>query len=49
MLALLTNVYEANATIIPITTTSNNCNDPDIVDLVRQQTGGIYMAGGGRY
>ena len=49
MLALLTNVYGANATIIPITTSSNNCNDPDIVALVRQQTGGIYMAGGGKF
>ncbi|KAK4019862.1 hypothetical protein OUZ56_001866 [Daphnia magna] len=43
---MLVNVYgAASATYIPITETSNNADDPAMVDLVRQQTG--FFFGGG--
>ncbi len=43
---LFVNVYgAASATYIPVTETSNNADDPTIVDLVSQQTG-IFFCGG---
>ncbi|XP_057371027.1 cyanophycinase-like [Daphnia carinata] len=43
---LLVNVYgAASATYIPITETSNNADDPAMVDLIRQQT--AFFFGGG--
>lgn len=35
----------ASATYIPVTEDSNNADDPEIADLVRQQTG-IFFGGG---
>ena len=43
---MFTRVYgAASATFIPVTETSNNADDPEIADLVRQQTG--FFFGGG--
>lgn len=43
---MLVNVYgAASATYIPVTETSNNANDPALVDMVNQQTG--FFFGGG--
>jgi len=40
-------VYGVNATYIPVTRTSGNVDDPDVAELVRQQTG-IFFVGGNR-
>lgn len=43
---MLVGVYgAANATYIPVTETSNNADDPALVDLVKEQTG--FFFGGG--
>lgn len=43
---MFVNVYGAlSATFIPVTETSNNANDPNVVAMVREQTG--FFFGGG--